>query len=305
MSDEDRCYQSTTASVRALTPSEGRVEWVTRVESAGVGVAVGEGILLAPTTDGTVLALDPATGDARWRVTLDSTPTTPPRLTSDAAVVGTETGVTVLARDGGDRCLTANTRGPVTDLAVDGHRAYAAVSSEPVGSVVAVNVATERVAFDRFLTAPPRKVAVADGRLYASTEAKLTVADATTGEFVWRRDGDPSAFVVDEHLVVATGQTLLAFDDESGVEWRERYDAGSISGLARAGQHLFVTGTDPARALAVVDATTGQTRVEVQSATAFGEPTVAHDRVFVTTADDVRAFEEVAQVLGRTRQQRG
>ncbi|WP_423750560.1 PQQ-binding-like beta-propeller repeat protein [Salinirarus marinus] len=294
VSDGTRCYVSTTSAVRALSPTDGRAQWTVRIESAGVGVAVADGIVVAPTTGGAVLALDPESGERRWQAALDSTPTTPPRLTSDAVVVGTESGMVVLARDGGTRCLTVATSGPVTDLALGGRRAYAAVSSDPVGSVVSANLAAERVAFDRFLTAPPRALAVVDGRLYALTESKLAVSDAETGEFDWRRAGGGSSLVVGDPIVVASESTLAAVAPDGDAAWREWYDDGEITGVARAGEFLFVTFADAPRALAVVDAATGRTRVEHQSAAAFARPTVAQDHVLVTTPDDARAFEELA-----------
>jgi outer membrane protein assembly factor BamB len=195
---EDRLFLLT-GTLRALDPVDGTVEWTRSVGGSGAshsaqpwdGVrrpVVADGSLLL-TTENAVHALDPATGDQRWRTRFENTPGGP-AAADGLVVVGTSWA--------GDPAPEPVTRGTVhaLDAATGDPRWRTDIDGGPMGSPV-----------------------IGDGRIHVGHVGTpsgnpggygLTTLDAATGDHDWGTGRTPNAHVWGVPTVTPDGGRVLA-----------------------------------------------------------------------------------------------
>ena len=285
-----RHYVRTSAALLAIDPATRLVAWrVAAPAVAGVGAAVDGPLAVTATADGALLGLGAATGERRWRATLDGSPTTSPVLTADAVVVGTTAGLAVRARGDGRRCLALDSSGPVAAVVVAAGRVHAAVDRPPDGGLVAVDPRHGTVAFERVLPGRPRSLAAADGRLLIATTDRLLALDAATGATRWTHDRTGPVAVGDA-VYVADGAAgrLVALDPATGeTRWNEPA-AGPTDVVAT--ETVVVATGGPAAALGLHEPRTGRRRLRRRADAGYRRPSVADDRLFVVSDDRTLAL---------------
>lgn len=195
----------------------------------------------------TLSAIDLASGDERWTVSLEGARTGSPAVGADAVVCPDGEGLLVVGRDGGDRRhvpydgetaarLTARQQAgptvPSSPTVVD-DTAYVGT---PAGDLVAVGLADDAVTWRSPATtgwtslARQRRTAggvtspaVADGRVVVGTESGIAAFDAADGSSEWTHDTERavrSAPAVVDGTVYVGGPTPVALAAEDGaVQW--------------------------------------------------------------------------------------
>lgn len=208
--------------------------------SAGAGV--GQGVVLAGSTKGELLALDPANGQTRWKATLNSEITGTLLAMDDRVIVRTGDGrVQGLAlADGSRKWLYSRT---LPSLALRGSGGFALAGNDlyagfPGGKLVALNPANgaqfweATVALPRGATELERVAdvmgnpAVDDKRVCAvAFQGRVACFDRSSGAPLWAREtSSNSGLAMDEHNVYVTDDkdAVTAYDKDSGRPvWRQ------------------------------------------------------------------------------------
>jgi outer membrane protein assembly factor BamB len=218
-----------------------RRAWTARLEGQGPlkGPAVSGGAVVLVGT-GSVVALEAASGQIRWKADREEGPAGPPAIAGDLVLYssGQDDDAALIARriDGGGEVWTLPIDGAVPGgIAVEEDRAYAAIRT---GLVLAVDVRTGEVLW-RFRTAGNLGTtpAVAEGLVLVSAQgdgpgpSTFHAIDSATGEEAWRfalpgparaLGTSPSAGQGLAAAGLSDGQ-VHAFDLGTGVErWAER-----------------------------------------------------------------------------------
>jgi outer membrane protein assembly factor BamB len=208
-----------------------------------------------------IVALDLATGTARWRVAATS---------AHAPAVGA--GTVYVVMEDGVEAVTASTGAPLWWQALDGTPAappyfdtgWIIVSLEG-GDLVALRASDGHVVWRTALQAVAQVPPVPAGdRLYLALSDGRTVAvSLASGEVLWRRplDGRASglASAVDQILVGTTSGWLVSLDASDGrVRWRWRIGAAVAGAPAADARRIYVIGFD--HVLRALDRRTGNLR---------------------------------------------
>ena len=304
------------------TPT-GPVRWTTPVDGAvadplstGATLAYVDGTgpaydrwLFVPTEAGTLHALDPATGDHRWRADLGK-PVRDVAVAADAGVVLAHAGTATLGDDhlvrafdaGGTEQWTfpesagANPWGPLGLLGADGKRALVASRDDQPASdgerLWALD-ATDGTDAWTGEVGDPQSAAVTDDAVFVASRRAVDAFARPGGERLWRyatndaeyrfdtlRGRGRTAFFATE--AGSASGTVHAIGPDGGHGWRrDRYTTGvtNADGLYLGGGP--VTAVDPA---------TGDTRWETASHSLLAGAPVADGRLFAG-GDGVAAYD--------------
>lgn len=218
------------------TPADGAI-YGSAVSEDGADLVVVLGYGFDP--GGAIVALDPTTGDERWRVDIEEAPSSNPIVVDGVVYAGIGSLVSgrsaVYALDaasGAQRWRTDITNTslpatPVDGVALGGGRLYV---NRGDGVVLALDAATGEQRWERQLSKPQRGTPVYESeQVFIATGfdgAAIFALDAGTGETVWDAEGPQNpatgAAVHEGTLYVPyDGGDLVAYDAATGDErWR-------------------------------------------------------------------------------------
>ncbi|MFB6281830.1 MAG: PQQ-binding-like beta-propeller repeat protein [Haloferacaceae archaeon] len=221
------------AVLRGIDPATGKRRWGrTRDDLGHASPALADGTAFVPwgyyKRAEHVTAVDATTGEQRWEVDVAEAPACAPVATGGTVYAGTDGTALVTALDAGSgrRCVTFALPAPTTAV---------------------------------------RRIAVADGRLYAGTlgfasdvpdVGHVLAADPAAGTVAWSVEtGRPVAdlAVSGGTAYVAAGDRTLALDAATGTERWRREAAGRIGAVAVADGTVYLGSDAGVRALAAGD----------------------------------------------------
>lgn len=258
MGPQNPDYDQIPGHLFAIDPAKSEPAWMVRLPRGATGSpALVGGRVVVATTDGTLAAYRPGTGERDWQRTFDA-PMGTPTVEGGRIYVGDEDGIVRSLRPDGSDCWSDD-RGPLVEgvglgkrpsaafkPALDGERLYAVFwrgrSSDPPSGIL---VAYDRESGDEAWTYEfetryddPRSPAVADGTVYLPAESALHAIDAATGERRWRYDfgwwDSISTPAIDDGRAYVCAKNVHALDVESGEEvWRHVNEWVPPSGFTR------------------------------------------------------------------------
>ncbi|WP_235924740.1 outer membrane protein assembly factor BamB family protein [Roseomonas harenae] len=220
------------------------------VGAVGAGLAFADGVLYAATGMAEVLALDPGTGEVRWRASVSAPTRGAPTVTGGRIFVPTvENHLLALSTEDGRRLWTYRGQ-PVAAVplglpapAVEGETV---VAGFPSGELAALRAADGRVIWTESLAAgqAARRGGIAelagvsglpvisDGRVIAAGQAGTSLmVDLRSGRRLWERDvgSSQSPAVAGEWIFIVTPENqLVAMGRDSGrVRWLTLLDERS------------------------------------------------------------------------------
>jgi outer membrane protein assembly factor BamB len=275
---------------------------------AAGAVSIADGLLLAPDVDGTVHAIDRATGTVAWNADVRSRVNGPPAVTDGAVFVGTAGG-TVHALDlrtGAARWVEpAQLPGPILRaIAASGGTLVvgsAGASATDPGRLAALDAGSGAVRWTVDLQpGAPSTPTIADGWVIvtqgldapAAGGRRLEVFSLADGRRGWAdafvgREGESLylAAVADGTIHVATSSgRAIALDLATGaVRWETTLAPGESpnGGVADGVLYLTGLGTD----VHALDAATGERRWSLDLGAPSRAPAVVDGRVIVATTD--------------------
>lgn len=208
------------------------------------GAAVAGDVVVLGTGDG-LFALDPASGETRWRVD-HASPGCPPVVRSETVYVGGSSGVVALdARDGSVQWeLDGDLPGADEWTLADG-RVYAAGG----GVAYALDAGTGEVTWRASLPSGRLRAVAApgDGRAYVGADWGVSTFDAETGKRAWRVEWDADHLAVARNTAFVTAdgwRSLAALDAADGTrQWRVGFDEPMVAPPVVDGGTAYV-GTD-------------------------------------------------------------
>jgi outer membrane protein assembly factor BamB len=283
--------------------------------NVGGGIAFDAGTLYAATGLAHVVAIDPAAGKQRWRVSLPTGARAAPTVADGRLYVPTldDQMIALSAADGGKVWAY---QAPSVDTSVLGlpSPAYAdglLVGGFGGGDLICLRTGTGAVSWTDSLAAARGNASLADissihgmpvvteGRVYANSLGGLLVSlDLRSGRRLWERDvtSDQTPWVAGDWLfLLTTDQIMIAVNRQDGAiawvtqlpQWQdEAKQADPIRwiGPALAGDRLIVAGST-SEALAVSPYTGAILGRQPLSGAASVPPVVADGTVFVVTDD--------------------
>jgi outer membrane protein assembly factor BamB len=182
-------------------------------------------LVYATSDDGTLHALDIATGEERWSYAPELGPVSGPQV-SEGRVLVRDVDGNLAAVDAvtGAELWRSDRAGYSSDPTFDGDSVYIAATD---GTLDALDAASGTVRWTVPVTTGPLEMrgnAFADGRVYVSaSDGDLVAVDAATGEIAWRvPTGSPAtgnAVVADGLVYIGSydgGGSLSAFDGATG-----------------------------------------------------------------------------------------
>jgi outer membrane protein assembly factor BamB len=236
-------YAAGNDRVVSIGLSSGRTNW--KVDSGGklsAGTGVGQGMVLAGGSKGGLLALDQATGQQRWKVTLSSEVTGQMLVQADTVIVRTGDGRVqgLAAVDGSRKWLYTRTL-PVLSLRGSGGmvvRDDVLYAGFPGGKLVALNalngaqlweatVALPRGATELERVADVMGNPVVDQRQVCAVayQGRLACFDRTSGSPLWARDiSSNSGLAMDDRNIYVSDDkdTVTVYDKSSGrAGWKQ------------------------------------------------------------------------------------
>ncbi|ERJ05873.1 alcohol dehydrogenase cytochrome c protein [Halorhabdus tiamatea SARL4B] len=264
-------------------------------------LAVGDATIYATDDDGTLWAIDAASGDVRWAeriVDPGDHVSTGPGAGADVVCAGRPP---VAFAPGGERLWSATTDALAESL----HAAPPVVGSDAVfvrtadGFTAGFDRSDGHRRFRVDLDADEFGVlAAADGRVFTDTDGSLVALDATGGDRLWEQpvSAPDDLAVTDERVLVADSQGgVRAFDIVTGDE-RWQYDLPEANAVAVAGERAVAVGGSPAVSgqsgptshdvpgpLVALDIGSGEKQWRVTlDRFAWFPPAVGSDRVYVS-----------------------
>ena len=240
--DGDAVYAAGNDRVVSVGLSSGRTNWKVDAGKLSAGAGVGQGMVLAGGSKGELLALDQATGQQRWKVTLSSEVSGQIRVQADTVIVRTgDVRVQGLAvADGSRKWLYTRTL-PVLSLRGSGGmvvRDDVLYAGFPGGKLVALNatngaqlweatVALPRGATELERVADVMGNPVVDQRQVCAVayQGRVACFDRTTGAPLWAREtSSNSGLAMDERNIYVSDDkdTVTAYDKSSGrAGWKQ------------------------------------------------------------------------------------
>jgi len=227
--------------------------------------AVVGGVLYVGGGDGTVYALDPASGEQQWTFVTGGPITSSPTVADGLVFIGSEDRVLYAldAATGAERWRVADAGENVGTLVVDG---VVYVGAE--AGLLALDAATGAERW-RYVSggAVVRNPALVDGVVYAgSADGQVNALDAADGSVIWRFQTDGGVLatptvvdgVVYEAAFDGPADRLYALDAATGAEiWRFAIGVPVLSPTVGGGMLYLPTGD---RALYALDAASGTLR---------------------------------------------
>lgn len=238
----------------------------------GGGLALADGVLYCVTAGAEAMALDPASGEVKWRKPLPAPARGAPAVAGGRLFVPTiENQVVALKAEDGER-LWAYRGNPVTAMAlglpapaVEGETVVAGLAS---GEVVAINATTGRAIWTEALGVSRGSSLVdiagvsglpviAGGRVYVTAQGGAAAAlDLRSGRRLWDRDvpSSETPWLAGDWVFIRTNQMELAClgRQDGRIRWvralprwkdeTRRRNAITWSGPVVAGGRLIVTG---------------------------------------------------------------
>lgn len=286
-----------------------------RSSNVGGGIAVEGDTLYAGTGRAELLALEAATGTLRWRTSVGTPVRAAPTVAEGRVFVLTlDNKMHALAADDGHKLWSYQATAPdtgVLGLPAPAYTGGLVVAGFGSGELVTLRAATGSVAWTDSLAAAGGRNSlldlsavrglpvVADGRVYAGSMGRLTVAmDVRTGRRLWERaiaTADTPWLAGDWLFVLATGGQLAALARNDGrVAWvtqlpqfeneEKKKDPIHWIGPVLAGDRLIVgSSTGVAQS---VNPFTGELLSELSLSGALSvAPSVAGGTVFAITDD--------------------
>ena len=180
----------------------------------GTQVAVSGGTVFLVATDGTVHALDLATGAGRWSATTGTETHASPSIADGVVIVGANDGVHAFAVADGHSAWTSPATGVVRGCpAIDGHTAVFASAG---GTATALDTRTGVVLWTHSLGAPDNSsVATVGGLAVLGLENGIVVALALAdGTERWRADTGTGARI--GTVAIADGRVFVPTLDDGG-----------------------------------------------------------------------------------------
>jgi outer membrane protein assembly factor BamB len=243
--------------VWALDPESGGTQWKQSLPVTSTVAHDGERLYVAAKVDeqGYVQAFDPATGDRSWRFDVPDAPR--------SYVTGTPASA--------DGTLFV----PATHLADDGTK---------TGALYALDPETGDVDWT-FETASglPTAPVVVEGRIHLATRGGTVHALTTAGDTEWSMDTGSGILTrptyADGRLFALTVNDIVALDDAGDEQWRSASDRTQMTGMAVAGDTLYVGG-EPLFAL---DVATGDEIFDIPVGEwhgSYGAPVVVDDVLY-------------------------
>lgn len=296
VADDDGVYVTTSGTVSAFD-ADGQRRWDADIDHRTAFLAHQEGKLFVSSTDsqtpaepsaeGTVYALDPATGEVEsatqvprlgWYVGASSERLFVTQSPGD----GEQPGVRALDLTTGEADWTWRAGDESTFLitpAIGNGRCYITTQD----SLVAIDAATGREAWREQFGQRPSPPVVATETLYAAVEGQLVALDAATGESRWQRE-TPGRFAigVGDTLYTAGREGLFVHDRATGELLTEFREVGA-RGVIPVGDGLLVSGDDRLYALGSAGTRTGG-----GGSTADHEIAVGPDEEFAFDPEEVR-----------------
>lgn len=224
--------------ISAYGPS-GLALWSVRLPdtSSTRPVAFG-GHIVVSGVDGTVTALDPATGEVAWRVSMPSEIQVRPVVAGDTLVVIDESG-TMAAIDPDGNQFWQNAELPASSFAVS--RGVLVVSERGASTVRGYDVATGTKLWRVWEPGLLGNLADLGGTVVGYSSAGLIAYDPSTGAQVWTRPGQLyDGLPAGDRYLVLTATSIQAVDASGAVtaEWEHHVDT-----LEQSTGYLMVTGT--------------------------------------------------------------
>ncbi|MER5384233.1 PQQ-binding-like beta-propeller repeat protein [Streptomyces sp. NPDC002688] len=260
---EGTVYLCNSALCAGLDTATGIPRW-TYVISRELGsshLAVADGTVYASVSDGTIRAIDTATGTEKWRSSKAGIwgGAWPIAAVSGAVYYSTPIGVgmgalrVLDAATGVERWRHRNPGLPPSKAEI----AHGVVYYGTGGSVRALNAATGTKRWSQSVDkAALLSVAVSNGRVHATGNTHVAALDAATGSILWkRRIGGlcvATPVSADGLVYASNGKQVHVFDAATGTPHRT-YLVGTHSPPAVADGRVFIRSTD----LSVWDAATG------------------------------------------------
>lgn len=301
-----------------LTP-----KWDKDGSTSGGGLAYGDGVLVATTGYGEVVALDPATGGIRWRHRTHAAISAAP-LVSDglAVVVALDNKAVGLDLNNGRIRWQIQSGGSSAGLAGSGAPAAVgdfAVIPFPSGELVGANIKTGARVWSAAVTGGRKGIArgfvgaisgdpvISGNTVYAANQAgRLISIDRTTGTRNWTvNDGayGPVWAVGGSIFMVTDDFKLKRYDTSTGAEiWsvtlpgykksgKRRREAHVHYGPVLAGNRLIVAGSDGE--LRSFNASTGASlgSVKIQGGAA-SQPAIVNGTMYILSGNgQIQAFK--------------
>jgi outer membrane protein assembly factor BamB len=276
--------------LRALVLKDGREAW--SIDVAFTSPLSADGDLLCGATTDELVAIDAATGRARWRVPLSDVTLAP---ASRGGWIIVTSGTDLLAFRAADGSLVwrvpldAALRARAT---IEGERVYAPLADS---TLAALEITTGKTIWRVKLPAVPGEVTASGDRLYLGGADKFFYAlDAEDGDREWRWRASADLLVpvaVDEWRVYYTAldNVVRGVDAGSGVQkWRYAMETRPLAGPEVKGDVLIVSSASDLRAVRTADGTlagTWQAPAELTGAPLFvpGGQRAGSTRVVIVT----------------------
>lgn len=285
-----------TAHVSTAVPTDGvRERWRFDVaDEAFAPPVVVDGTVYVGSGNGTLYALDAATGQQQWGFSTGNDVGTAPAVVDGTVYFGSDDGnvYAVSAADGSEQWRTSlGLQVRSSPTVVDG-----TVHVGGVGGVVyALDAATGDETWS-FTTNDPvyGAPAVVEGIVYAATENGTVYAlDAADGQRYWEvaldaRVRSPPA-VADGTVYVATGDEVVALATQFGErQWSANVSVEAESALSVTADRVAVAGVSGT--LHVLDPATGAERYRFGAGLGCESPVIAGDTLCLGTTGQVRAI---------------
>jgi len=290
----------------ALDLSTGEREWAYELESYAAGPpAVVDGRAYYLDGDGTVHAIEAATGEAAWTASIGTDGEYPPLVHDGVFLAPGDSRIAALDIASGEELWSFRAgRGPATAPAAAGDTAYVVTypgdSAPRYVTALALDTGEVRWQVDSAYAqlTPP----VVDGdRVYvASDNEGVAALDPATGEQLWTTTTEPdesemAPAVADGTLFVATGWTLTTVGPGGTERWTHEFDQSVttaptvVDGVVYVGRHEKVT---------ALDAGDGTERWSQSLGGGVTEPlTVAGGRLVAATGDHTGGNPEAVFTL--------
>jgi len=230
---------ATDGTLMRLDPATGRVEWkISAGHPLSAGPGAGDGIVIAGTSKGDVLAFDDS-GKSLWSVRVSSEVIAPPRVTENVVVVFSGDGrIYGLARNDGRTIWVDPRNNPSLTVR---NAAGGVVSRGGLfigtagGRLLAIDAQTGTIAWDGTVATPKgatelERIADVTSLPYvdekeacaAAYQGRVACFDVVRGTLIWSRDVSSLAGIT------ADANRVYVVDDKGGVQAFDRSNGASI-----------------------------------------------------------------------------
>nr|WP_250864792.1 PQQ-binding-like beta-propeller repeat protein [Halorientalis regularis] len=234
------------------------------------------------TNEGALLGVALESGDIELMTALDAENPTPPVVSDQLVVVGTDQGVQAYRQRDGEERWTRSVEGLTTVVADDA--VFVGTDTGVQGHHLAGGSQKWQTDCEGQVTA----LAVADGAVYIAAGTSITALDAETGTQHWQIEtrGHNPSLAIGDRLIITTRSVVAAHDPETGKEQWTKDEGGQPTAVALAHGHIYQTTDSDVRALDIRTGTENW-RTSIDATTG---PVVVGDTVYVGTESDLVAL---------------